>query len=135
MATKGAVCQSQSCPVREHCLRSILKDYVPENAPVVTEVNLRNPKTQREGCPQYCSDQPVRMPLGLRRMYYDMPSRIEHAVKNRLINLTSRKRYYEYHSGKRPVTPDVEQLIRQTLLAAGWQQEPVFDGYVEEYLW
>lgn len=90
---------------------------------------------QSEGCPQYCSDQPVRMPLGLKKMYYDMPSRLERAIKNRLISHQNRKQYYEYHSAKRPVTPDVEQLIRQTLLAAGWQQEPVFDGYVEEYLY
>ena len=33
--------------------------------------------------------------------------------------------------GRRPVTLDVEQLIRQTLLASGWTQEPVFDDYTE----
>ena len=36
---------------------------------------------------------------------------------------------------RRPITPDVEATIRQTLLAFGWQQEPTFDGYTEEYLW
>ena len=134
MATESAVCQSPSCPVREHCLRHILKDYVPENFHVVTAVNLRNPKMQHEDCPQFRPDQPVRMPLGLIKMYYDMPGHLERSVKNRLINLLSRKRYYDYHCGRRPVTPDVEQLIRQTLLTAGWQQDPVFDDYTEEYL-
>ena len=33
------------------------------------------------------------------------------------------------------VTADVEATIRQTLLAAGWTQEPLFDSHVEEYLW
>ena len=135
MATKGVVCQSLDCPIREHCLRSILKDYVPEDYPVVTAVNLRNPKMQQADCPRYCPDEPVRMPLGLKQMYYDMPHRQERTVKNRLISLFSRKRYYEYHNGRRPVTPDVEATIRQTLLTSGWQAEPVFDGYVEEYLW
>ena len=135
MATKGAVCQSQDCPIREHCLRSILKDYVPETYPVVTVVNLGNPKMQQEGCPQYRLDKPVRMPLGLVKMYYDMPHHLERAIKNHLINLFSRKRYYEYHGGKRPVTPDIERIIRQTLLSSGWTQEPVFDSYVEKYLW
>ena len=135
MATKGAICQSQVCPIREHCLRSILKDYVPERYPIVSAVNLGNPRMQREGCPQYCPDEPVRMPLGLKQMYYDMPHHLERSVKNRLISIYSRKRYYEYHNGKRPVTSDVEQTIRQTLLASGWQQEPVFDAYAEEYLW
>ena len=134
MATKAAVCQSLSCPIKEHCLRSVLKDYVPENYFVVTDVNLRNPKVQSTDCPQYCPDEPVRMPLGLKRMYYDMPHHLERTIKNRLIYLFSRKRYYEYHNGKRSVTPDVEQLIRETLLAFEWQEEPVFDSYVEEYL-
>ena len=135
MATKGVVCQSQDCPVREHCLRGILKDYVPEDYPVVTAVNLSNPKMQQADCPRYCPDHPVRMPLGLKQMYYDMPHHLERTVKNRLISLFSRKRYYEYHNGQRPITPDIEATIRQTLLTSGWQQEPAFDGYVEEYLW
>ena len=33
------------------------------------------------------------------------------------------------------MTPDVERYVRQTLKAYGWTQEPVFHGYVEEYLW
>ena len=134
MAKNNAVCQSQNCPVKEHCLRSILMNYVPENYPVVTAVNLRNPMTQKADCPNYCSDEPVRMPLGFKQMYYDMPGRLERAIKNRLINLFSRRRYYDYHCGRRPVTPDVEQIVRQTLLDFGWQQQPVFDDYTEEYL-
>ena len=135
MATSGAVCQSEICPLREHCLRSLLRDYVPENYPLVTDVNLRNPEMQKEDCPRYCPDEPVRLPLGLTRMYYDMPGHLERTIKNHLIALFSRKRYYEYHNGRRPITSDAERIIRQTLLTYGWQHEPVFDGYAEEYLW
>lgn len=132
--TKGAVCQSQSCPRREHCLRTILKDYVPENYPVVTVVNLRNPKMQGEDCPQYCPSEPLRMPLGISKMYDDIPSRLARDIKQRLIALFSRRRYYDYHTGRRPITPDIEATIRQTLLAFGWTQEPTFDDYTEQYL-
>lgn len=135
MAKDGIVCQSQDCPIREHCLRSILKDFVPENTPVTTVINLRNPKMQSADCPRYCPDEPLRMPIGLTHMYYDMPGHLERSIKNRLISIFSRKRYYIYHGGRRPITPDIEETIRQTLLAFGWTAEPVFDGYVEEYLW
>ena len=135
MAKKGTVCESQSCPKREHCLRSILKDYVPEQYLVATVVNLRNPKMQSKDCPQYCPDEPVRMPLGLTHMYDDIPSRQARAIKQHLIALFSRKRYYEYHSAKRPIPPAIEATIRQTLLTFDWKQEPTFDDYVEEYLW
>lgn len=65
----------------------------------------------------------------------DIAASFERSIKNLLISILSRKGYYQYHSAKRPVTPDVEATIRQTLLAYGWTQEPTFDNYVEEYLW
>ena len=134
IATKATICQSQHCPIGEHCLRHILKDFVPEHYPTVSAVHLGNPKMQTADCPQFRPDEPVRMPLGLKRMYYDMPRHLERTIKSRLISLFSLKRYYQYHGGRRPVTPDVEQIIRQTLLASGWTQDPVFDDYTEEYL-
>lgn len=90
---------------------------------------------QRSNCPLFRNDEPIRMPIGLSTIYYDMPGRIERAVKNSLINIFSRKRYYEYHNGTRPLTPNVEQKVRQTLKACGWSPKPHFHGYVEEFLW
>ena len=86
-------------------------------------------------CPQYRDDKPVRMPIGLCTIYYDMPSRIERGIKHHLIAVYSRKRYYEYHNGTRPLTPDVERYVRQVMINAGWTEEPRFLNYVEEYLW
>lgn len=90
---------------------------------------------QRSDCPLFRKDEPVRMPIGLSTIYYNMPSRIERAIKHHLINVYSRKRYYEYHNGTRPMTPDVEQYVRDTIKRYGWTEEPNFSGYVEEYLW
>ncbi len=128
-------CFSTICPHREHCLHSLLSAYKPEDRIYITCVNLRNPKMQREDCPQFRNDEPVRMPIGLSKIYYDMPGRMERAIKNHLINVYSRKRYYEYHNGARPLKPDVERYVRQTLKNYGWTQEPNFAGYVEEFLW
>ncbi len=129
------VCYSTSCPVREHCLHCILSSYTPDDRVYVNSVNLNNPQTQRSDCPLFRNDEPVRMPAGLSTIYYNMPGRIERAVKHHLINVYSRKRYYEYHNGTRPLTPDVEHYVRQTLKRHGWAEEPTFKGYVEEYLW
>ena len=129
------VCYTTSCPLREHCLRSILTNYLPKDQFITTCINLSHPLMQQQGCPRYASDKPIVMPYGLSKMYYDMPGRVERAIKKHLITKYSRKRYYEYHNGTRPLTPDVEAYIRKTLLAFGWKQEPVFLGYTEEYLW
>ena len=129
------VCYSQICPLREHCLHSILSSYTPKDRIYIFCVNLNNPKMQRSDCPQFRKDEPVRMPIGLSTIYYNMPGRIERAVKNHLINVYSRKRYYEYHNGARPLTPDVERYVRQVIKNAGWTEEPNFRGYVEQFLW
>ena len=129
------ICYSTICPLREHCLHSLLTSYKPQDRLYTDCVNLNNPKMQREGCPLFAKDEPVRMPIGLSTIYYDMPGRIERAIKNHLIHVYSRKRYYEYHNGTRPMTPDVERYVRQTIKNYGWTQEPQFRGYVEEFLW
>ena len=134
-AKNYAVCFSAECPLREHCLHSILKDYVPREHPVVTCINLRNPKTQGPDCQSYKDDKLFHMPLGLSMMYYDMPGRLERAIKNHLICLFTRKRYYQFHGGRRPILPAEEQIIRQTLLEFGWTKEPVFNSYTDEYIW
>ena len=96
-----SVCYSTACPLREHCLHSILSAYTPQDRMLVQSVNLTNPEMQREGCPWFRNDEPIRMPFGLSTMYYDMPGRIERAIKNHLIHVYSRKRYYEYHNASK----------------------------------
>ena len=123
-ADNYSVCYSTVCPLREHCLHSLLTSYKPQDRLYTDCVNLNNPKMQREGCPLFAKDEPVRMPIGLSTVYYDMPGRMERAIKNHLIHVYSRKR-----------TPDVERYVRQTLKAYGWTQAPQFAGYVEEFLW
>ena len=56
-------------------------------------------------------------------------------LKQHLIDHFNRKRYYEYHSGYRPVPPEHEQYIRQAILRYGWTEPVEFNAYVEDYLW
>ena len=128
-------CFSTICPLREHCLHSLLASYKPKERLYITCVNLCNPQMQREGCPLFRKDEVIRMPVKLSTIYYDMPGRMERAIKNHLINVYSRKRYYEYHNGTRPLTPEVERYVRQTLKNYGWTEEPRFLDFVEDYLW
>ena len=130
-----AVCYSQTCTLRQHCLRWQLSSYLPESRRLATCTNLNNPAMQTETCPMYRNDQPVRMPLGIAKMYYDMPQRIAFPLKQHLIHYFNRKRYYEYHSGYRPVPPQHEQYIRQSILRLGWTAPIEFSNYVEDYLW
>ena len=77
-ADNYGVCYSTVCPLREHCLHSLLTSYKPQDRLYTDCVNLNNPKMQREGCPLFAKDEPVRMPIGLSTVYYDMPGRMPH---------------------------------------------------------
>ncbi len=129
------VCYKADCEKRDSCLRWILNDYVPTNTTVKNCVNIRNPQIASGECPMYSDAKPRIMPAGLQTAYFDMPGRLERSIKKSLIDALTRKRYYEYHNGTRPMTPDIEQLVRQTFLDNGWTEEPKFQKYVEEYLW
>ena len=129
------LCFSSKCPLREHCLHALVNEYANKTNLVVTSVNLNNPKMQTEECPRYDSDEPIKMPVGIKPIYYDMPGRLEKLIKGRLIALFSRKRYYAYHNGTLPLTPDVEQQVRQTAKDAGWNEPLTFAGTVVDYVW
>ena len=134
-AESYVVCFSESCPRRETCLRWILREYLPADAVTLRCVNPANAQVKSDKCPLYRNSEPRRMPYGILSVYHDMPGWMERSIKQRLINKFSRKRYYEYHNGSRPMTPEVEQFVRETIKASGWTHEPQFMGYTEEYLW
>lgn len=128
-------CFSERCPLRAHCLHALLRPYIPHDSLVTSSINLAHPKAETPDCEMYRSDKPIRMAVGLQPMYHDMPGHLERSVKNHLILRYSRKRYYEYHNGTRPLPPEEEAYIRSLLKANGWQQEPRFIGYVESLQW
>ena len=129
------LCFSTQCPLREHCLHALLNEYASRTNSVVTSVNLNNPMMQTENCPCYDKDEPIEMPVGIKPIYYDMPGRLEKLIKGKLIGYYSRKRYYEYHNGTLPLTPDVEQYVRRTAKEAGWDEPLTFAGTVVDYVW
>ena len=134
-AKKYVVCHSERCPLHEHCLRAILSHYAPEDCLVTNSINLNNPQMQTEQCPMYRSDEIRRMPVGLTWLCHDMPHWQERVIKGNLIRQFTRSGYYRLRNGSRPITPDVEQYIRQLLKAHGITQEPHFDGYIEDSVW
>lgn len=134
-AASYPVCFNESCPRHATCLHWMLHDYLPENTLLLKCVNPHHADVAAGKCPLYRDSAPHRMPYGILSVYHDMPARTERSIKNRLISQFSRKRYYEYHNGTRPMTPEVEKYVRGVIRAAGWKEEPHFMGYVEEYLW
>ena len=129
------ICCVESCPLHNHCLRWLTGQHVPNTRSAYHCVNPNYEGVATADCPMYRNDQPIRMPLGIAKMYYDMPQRIARPLKQHLIEYFNRKRYYEYHSGYRPVPPVHEEYIRHAAQSYGWTGPIEFGGYVEDYLW
>lgn len=128
-------CYTNSCPLKDRCLHAAILPYTQNTSPVIRSINLGFEGAQTEKCMMYRSSEPIRMVVGLSRLYYDMPSHLERSFKHHLIGRYGRKRYYEYHNGSRPLPPGEETFIRHLLKTGGWTEEPQFDGYVEDFEW
>ena len=121
--------------MKDRCLHAVMRPYVQSSSPVIRSINLGFEGAETEKCMMYRSSEPIRMAVGLTRLYSDMPGRMERAFKGHLISRYGRKRYYEYHNGTRPLPPVEEAFIRHLLKTGGWTEEPQFDGYVEDFEW
>ncbi len=129
------VCFINECPLRGHCLRYEVGRYASTLPMAQTSVNPLHPKMGTEDCPMYREHRRVMMKWGLTRFYYDMPGRIEHAIRGYLIAAFGRKIYFEMRKGERLITPEQQQVIADACRHYGWTGDLVYDGEQEEYEW
>ena len=134
-ARKYIVCFNGQCTQREHCLRWLVGQHVPETLFAATVVNPRFIATAGGECPAYRNDQPQRIHVGMVHFYDAMPGAMEKTIKARLIERYSRVVYYQYRRGERPITPEVEQEIERTCRECGWTAPLAFDSCADEVLW
>ena len=77
----------------------------------------------------------VLMKRGMTKMFIDMPTRMERNIRNQLIGMWGRKRYFEMRRGDRPITPAQQQDITDTCQFYGWTGPIVYDGEEEGWQW
>lgn len=130
------VCYVENCPLREHCLRWQVGQYVPTTKCTYNCVNPHFEGVTTTKCPMYRSDQKVRFAKGMLHIFTDdMPKRVESAVRYGIIGMTNRTYYFEYRNGSRLIPPALQENIRKLFRANGWTGSVTFDGYVEDYDW
>lgn len=129
------VCFNRECYRREHCLRWLAKDYVPQNTFVQKSVNLASEAVQGEDCPMFLKDQKVKMGKGMIHLFEDMPRKMGDTVKALLIKEYKRTYFYEYRNGTRLITPSMQEYIANVCKENGWDKPVTYDEYVEDYEW
>ena len=129
------VCFNKECYRREHCLRWLAKDYVPQETFVQKSVNLASEAVQGKDCPMFLKDQKVKMGKGMIHLFEDMPRKVGDTVKALLIKEYKRTYFYEYRNGSRLMTPSMQKHIANVCKENGWDEPVTFDEYVEDYEW
>lgn len=129
-----AHCTSQSCPMREKCLRSLAWQALTEEPEYVTAIN---PARTREAadCPLWVSAEPAVYARGFLGIQQNMLTKHYTAFREILCKKMGRNHYFDCRSGKVLTTPREQTLIRQTLAEVGVDPDLAFDAYVESLLW
>ncbi len=128
-------CFIHECPLHETCLHWLTGQYYGGDTHIVTCVNPNYPTVNSHQCTMYQKDEIVKYAVGMMHIFDTIPYPIARITKKRLINLFSRKRFYEYRNGVRPIPPYEQQQIARVFQEEGWQGEILYDGWKEDYLW
>ena len=134
-ASQNLPCFMHECPLHETCLRWMTGQYISGERHIVTSVNPYYPTVNTKQCSMYQKDDIVNYAIGMMHIFDTIPYPIARSVKKRLINLFSRKRFYEYRNGDRPISPQAQQQIARIFNEEGWNGEIKYDGWQEDYLW
>lgn len=134
-AAHNIPCFIHECPLHETCLHWLTGQYYGGDTHIVTCVNPYYPTVNSLQCSMYQKDDIVKYAVGMMHIFDEVPFPIARTTKKRLINLFSRKRFYEYRNGVRPIPPHEQQKIARVFQEEGWQGEIRYDGWKEDYLW
>jgi len=130
------VCYVEQCPLKEHCLRWLVGQQMPETTSFINCVNPLSLNAGTEGCPHYRNSEKVRFAKGMTKVFNaDMPRRVEPYVRHNLIKNHCRTYYYEYRNGSRLISPTIQEEVRRLFREIGWNNPIEFDGYKEDYDW
>jgi hypothetical protein len=94
-----------------------------------------HPEVKAGRCPMYRENQVVSYARGMLHFFDEMPGRTERAIKGRLIAFYSRKKFYEFRNGTRPIPPEVHDEIARVCHECGWTGPLQFDAWEENYRW
>lgn len=129
------VCFSESCSLRQQCLRWLVGQYADTQPLAYNAINLRNPTIGGEKCEMFRKNQRVMMKRGLTHLYLEMPGRMEYLIRHLLILWWWRKKYFEVRKGVRLITPEMQQDVVDACRHHGWTGPIVYDGEEESWLW
>lgn len=119
-----AICDSENCPRRESCLRSIAAVEQLQREETVRLVNRRYPSFREgEGCRHYRSSKPERYAYGFAGAMERLSVRDYREVSLELKARTSQSTFYRMKSGELALSPEMQRRIIALFRKHGYQEE------------
>ena len=134
-AAHNIPCFMHGCPLHETCLHWLTGQYYNSQKHIVTCINPHFDNVNSAECPMYQKDEIVTYAVGMMHIFDSIPYPIARVVKQRLIALFSRKRFYEHRNGTRPIPPYDQKQIARIFHEEGWDGEIHYDGWKEDFQW
>ena len=127
------ICTNENCPLREDCLRFIAGANVPESTEVALCVM---PSALKDGhCRLYDKKTVAVMAKGFQTLYDKVLEKDFTSMRKAITRyLHGTKMYYEYKDGRRALTPEQQNWIRNYVKSQGYEWEVTFDHFSEAYV-
>ncbi len=127
------ICTNETCPLKEDCLRFLAGSNVPNSTEIALCVM---PKTMKDGhCRLYDRKTIVLMAEGFTTLYDKVMKKDFTRMRKAITHyLHGAKMYYEYKDGRRALTPEQQDWIRNFVKDQGYEWEVKFDHFYESYV-
>lgn len=129
MIDLSAVCQQESCKVKEYCAR--YSRFLTAKASDRT-YNVLNPnfiELTEEGCPERLVERVVREAFGFKKIISTIPSGKAKSLYICTPGFNSKSDYYRARDGQRPITPKEQVIILEFFAQLGADTHIGFDSY------
>lgn len=128
-------CFIDGCPRHDYCLRWLVGRHANTTDVSIVSVNPMHSDVKAGQCTMFRECTTAPHARGMMGFFEGMTSRQEHDIRQRLIGLFTRKRFYALRKGDELITPRMQQDIARVCQDEGWTGDLQFDGWEEDYLW
>jgi len=129
-----AHCLNEQCPRAYECLRFQVAQYANANKTSFLVINPKHIASQKE-CSHFRPVQLVRHAVGITHLFDNLPYSKTNQIKRQIQRYFERNHYYRIYRKERYINPEGQDFIRELFRKEGILEEPVFDEYIDTYVW
>lgn len=130
-----ALCNNSSCAQKDKCLRYIFFDSEAREKSSVRIISPYACSTADQTFKFFAHNEKVKIGWGMKKLLDDVPSKKATAIRDELINIFNRPKYYRLRNAELPITPKIHEQIKSVFKKHEVEAEPSYDEISEDFVW